>query len=75
MIRISGRLRQTSTQTPAGKLMIRRFEIRISASSRPKISEKTIPIRAISRFTRKPSSRNLKLLPVQSHSQFPESNR
>ena len=28
------------------------------------MSEKTIPIAAISRLTRKPSSRNLKLFPV-----------
>ena len=46
--KISGRLRQTSTQIPAGTLTRRRFEIRSSASTRPKISEKTIAIAAIS---------------------------
>ncbi len=75
MIRISGRLRQTSTQMPAGTLTKRRFEILMSARRRPKMREKIIPITAISRLTRKPSIRNRKLLPVQSHSQFPESNR
>jgi hypothetical protein len=75
MMKISGRLRHTSTQMPAGTLTMRRFEIRASASTSPKISEKTIAIAAIWRLTRNPSSRNRRLLPVHSHSQFPGSNR
>ena len=75
MMKISGRFRQTSTQSPAGMLIQRLFEILISASRRPKISENTIAIRAIWRFTRRPSRRNLKLFPVQSHSQFSELKR
>jgi hypothetical protein len=70
MIRISGRLRHRSTQIPAGMLSRRLFEMRISASRRPKIIEKTIPMAAISRLTKKPSSRNLRLLPLHTHSQF-----
>jgi hypothetical protein len=75
MMKISGRLRQTSTQMPAGKLMMRRLEMRANASASPKINEKTIAIAAIWRLTRKPSSRKRKLFPVHSHSQFPGSNR
>src|SRR5918996_345882 len=75
MISTRGRLRQMSTQTPAGKLINRRLEIRINASRRPKISERTIPIAAISRLIRKPSTRNLKLFPVHTHSQLSGSKR
>ena len=65
MIRMSGRLRQTSTQIPAGKLNHGRFEIRISARRRPKMSERTIPISAISRLTRKPSTQEPEVVAVE----------
>jgi hypothetical protein len=51
------------------------FEIRASASSSPKISEKTIAIAAISRLTANPSSRKRTLLPVVTHSQLEGSKR
>jgi hypothetical protein len=68
-------LRQTSTQIPTGTLTSRAPEIRISASRRPKMSEKTIPIAAISRLMRNPLSRNSKLFPVITHSQLSGSKR
>ena len=43
MTRISGRLRHTSTQIPAGKLISHSLEIRISASRRPKIEREDDP--------------------------------
>src|SRR5918992_233186 len=55
MIRMSGRFRHQSTQIPAGKLIRRRFEIRIRARISPKISEKTIATAAISMLMKKPS--------------------
>jgi hypothetical protein len=75
MMKISGRLRQTSTQSPAGMLSSFEPEIRSSASISPKISESTIPITAISRLTRKPSIRKRKLLPDHTHSQLSGSKR
>ena len=56
-------LRQTSTQIPAGTLTRRRLEIRISASRRPKMSEKTIPIAAISRLIEEALEQELEVVP------------
>ena len=75
MIRISGTFRQMSTQMPAGTLIQRLRAILISASSNPKNIENKIPISAISRLTRNPSTMKRKLLPVHSHSQLSGSTR
>jgi hypothetical protein len=75
MMKISGRLRQRSTQTPPTTASGRSFDRRVSARSRPKMSEKTIAIAAISRLTRNALSRNSRLLPLHSHSQLLGSKR
>ena len=58
MMKISGRLRQTSTHMPAATLSGFQRDSRASASASPTISESTIAITAISRLTRKPSRMN-----------------
>ncbi len=63
MMKISGRLRHTSTQTPATKLSGFQRASRPSASASPAISDSTIEITAISRLTRSPSRMNRALLP------------
>ena len=70
MMKISGRLRQTSTHAPATTLIGVQRERRASASASPAISESTMAMTAISRFTAKPSRMNRRLFPVTSHSQL-----
>ena len=70
MMKISGRLRQTSIHAPTTKLTGFQRDRRASASASPTISESTIAMTAISRFTANPSRMNRKLLPVVTHSQL-----
>ena len=75
MMKISGRLRQTSTHAPTTTLSGFQRERAAQRERRPTISESTIAMTAISRFTRKPSRMNRRLFPVVSHSQLSGSKR
>ena len=75
MMKISGRLRHTSTHSPATLLRIRRVETRSRASTRPIASESTIATNAIWMLIQNPRSRNQKLFPEKSHSQLSGSKR
>ena len=74
-MKISGRLRHTSTHTPATNATALSLESRSNASTSPNARERTIAIAAISRLIANPSSRKRTLLPVITHSQLSGSNR
>ena len=74
MMKTSGRFRHTSTQTPAATLTTRFFVSRSSASTSPKPRDRTIVTAAIWRLIQNPDSRNRRLFPEKSHSQFAGSN-
>ena len=69
-MKISGRLRHTSTHNPATKLTGPIRDSLRRASARPAASESTIAMAAISRLISSPSRMNRRLLPVTSHSQL-----
>jgi hypothetical protein len=74
-MKMSGRFRHTSIQSPTGTLSHFFFEIRPSARNSPKISDRTMQISAISMFTRNAFRMKLALLPANSHSQLAGSKR